>query len=174
MSASILKSTGASVVIIGHSERRHVMGETDEVVREKMGKAREHGLRPILCVGETLEERKSGRTLEVVERQIRKGLEGFGGADLTETTIAYEPVWAIGTGEVATPDQAQEVHAAIRGWLKELGGAIGEDIRIQYGGSVKPSNVDGLMAMPDIDGALVGGASLNADDFATLVGFGNG
>jgi len=171
VSATILRSTGARLVILGHSERRHVMGETDEVVRAKMGKAREHGLRPILCVGETLEEREAGRTLEVVERQVRKGLEGFGAPDLAETTVAYEPVWAIGTGKVATPEQAQEVHAAIRGWLKELGGAVGEDMRIQYGGSVKPSNVNGLMAMRDIDGALVGGASLKADDFAELVGF---
>lgn len=172
ISATILRSTGAKLVILGHSERRHVMGETDEVVRAKMGKARAAGLRPILCVGETLDERKSGSTLAVVERQIRKGLEGLTKEDLAETTIAYEPVWAIGTGEVATPEQAQEVHASIRGWLKELGGPVGEDIRIQYGGSVKPDNVGGLAAMPDIDGALVGGAALQADSFTAIVGFG--
>lgn len=171
VSATILKSTGASHVILGHSERRHVMGETDEVVRTKMGKARAAGLKPILCVGETLDEREAGRTLEVIERQVRKGLEGFGQDDLAETTIAYEPVWAIGTGKVATPEQAQDVHAAIRGWLRELAGPIGEDMRIQYGGSVKPDNVDGLMAMPDIDGALVGGAALNADSFTALASF---
>ncbi|NRA96803.1 MAG: triose-phosphate isomerase [Planctomycetes bacterium] len=172
ISASILRSASAKFVILGHSERRHVMGETDEVVRAKMGKAREAGLKPILCVGETLEERKSGNTLAVVERQLRKGLEGLTSEDLAETTVAYEPVWAIGTGEVATPEQAQEVHAAIRGWLKDLGGPVGEDIRIQYGGSVKPDNVGGLAAMPDIDGALVGGAALKADSFSAIVGFG--
>ncbi len=171
ISAGILRSTGARYVILGHSERRHVMGETDEVIRTKMGKARAAGLRPILCVGETLEERKSGQTLQVVERQLRSGLEGLTKDDMAETTIAYEPVWAIGTGEVATPEQAQEVHGAIRSWLMELGGPIGAEIRIQYGGSVKPDNVDGLMAMPDIDGALVGGAALDADSFARIVSF---
>ena len=174
VSATILRSAGAKYVILGHSERRHVMGESDAVVHAKMGKAREAGLKPILCVGETLDERRAGNTLAVVERQLRKGLEGLTHEDLADTTIAYEPVWAIGTGEVATPEQAQEVHAAIRTWLKELGGPIGEDIRIQYGGSVKPDNVGGLAAMPDIDGALVGGAALTADSFSTIVGVGAG
>jgi triosephosphate isomerase len=172
VSASIILSAGAKLVIVGHSERRHVLGESDETIRAKMGRARASGLSAILCVGETLAERDAGRTLEVCERQIRSGLSGFGKDDLAAITIAYEPVWAIGTGLVATPEQAQDVHGAIRGWLLELGGPVGEDMRIQYGGSVKSGNIDGLMSMPDIDGALVGGASLQADEFAAIVRFG--
>ena len=171
VSASILKSTGARNVILGHSERRHIYGETDEVVNTKMQHALGAGLAPILCVGETQSERESGQTLPVVERQIREGLKGLTKDQLAVTTIAYEPVWAIGTGLVATPEQAQDVHAHIRTLIRELDAPISEDMRILYGGSVKGSNVDGLMAQPDIDGALVGGASLKADDFARIVGF---
>ncbi len=171
ISAPILASAGASLVIVGHSERRHVFGESDADVALRLQAALRHRLRPVLCVGETLEERESGRTLEVVERQVRSALEPVAKDGLAAVTLAYEPVWAIGTGKVATPEQAQEVHAAIRGMLRDMGGAVGEDMRILYGGSVKASNVDGLMAMTDIDGALVGGASLDADEFARIVRF---
>ena len=171
VSAPILRSAGATLVILGHSERRHVFGEGDAVVKEKLHAALENRLDPVLCAGETLEERDAGRTLEVVERQVRAGLSGLDSDALARVTVAYEPVWAIGTGRTATPDQAQEVHAAIRALLRELAGSRGSDLRILYGGSVKPDNVDGLMAMDDIDGALVGGASLKAEDFIRIVRF---
>ena len=171
VSAPILESSGATMVIVGHSERRHGFGETDEDVGARLQAALRHRLLPILCVGETLAEREAGRTLEVVERQVRAGLRDLPRDRLKDVTVAYEPVWAIGTGKVATPEQAQEVHAAIRGWLKEIAGSVGEDMRILYGGSVKGSNVDELMAQSDIDGALVGGASLDVDEFARIVRF---
>ena len=172
VSAPMLVAAGCSHVIIGHSERRQYFGETDESVARKVKAALRHGLTPIICVGETLEEREGGETLKVIARQVRGGLEGLDSAALDGIVVAYEPVWAIGTGKVATPDQAQEVHASIRSILGELAGAgVANGIRLLYGGSVKPDNVDNLMAQDDIDGALVGGASLKAADFARIVGF---
>jgi len=172
ISAKMILSAGAEYVIIGHSERRHIFGETNEMVRDKLDAALAAGLRPILCVGERLEEREAGRTEAVVRDHVESALGGRPAEEVVKTTIAYEPVWAIGTGKTATPGQAQDVHAFIRGlvasgWGTEVAGAV----RIQYGGSVKPDNVDGLMARPDIDGALVGGASLDAGSFERLVKF---
>jgi len=166
VSAWMLAEAGCELVIIGHSERRQHFAETDASVNRKLKAALAAGLSPILCVGETLAERESGTTLDIVRRQLADGLAGIGCEKLT---VAYEPVWAIGTGKVATPEQAQEVHAFIRGWLKERYDAAAEGIRIQYGGSVKPDNVSGLMAQPDIDGALVGGASLKIESFSDIV-----
>ncbi|MEZ6195005.1 MAG: triose-phosphate isomerase [Planctomycetota bacterium] len=172
LSAEILASAGASIVLVGHSERRHVIGEDDALVARKLHRALGAGLDAILCVGETLEEREAGRTLEVVGRQVRTALDGLDAGPLARVVIAYEPVWAIGTGRTATPDMAQEVHAAIRGLVREIAGdEIADGMRIQYGGSVKPDNVDALMAMPDVDGALVGGASLEADGFERIARF---
>ncbi|RMG16328.1 MAG: triose-phosphate isomerase [Deltaproteobacteria bacterium] len=170
VSAPMLKDVGCKFVILGHSERRKYFGEDDALVNRKAHAALAAGLDLIVCVGERLEEREAGRTLEVVERQLRGSLEGFGAAELERTTVAYEPVWAIGTGRTATPQQAQEVHAAIRQVLAELGGeAAASVLRIQYGGSVKPENAADLLAQPDVDGALVGGASLDAEAFAAIV-----
>jgi len=168
VSAPMLAEVGCRHVIVGHSERRQFFGETDESVRKKTGAVLAAGMLPIVCVGETLAEREAGRTLDVVGRQVRGGLAGFGEA-LAAVTVAYEPVWAIGTGKTATSAQAQEVHAAIRLILRELCGALAEGIRIQYGGSVKADNAAELLSQPDVDGALVGGASLKAADFAAIV-----
>ncbi len=164
----MLRELGVSQVILGHSERRSLFGETDEVVRRKVESALAHGLVPIVCVGETLEQRDDGRTLAVVSAQVDAALRGLTPEQGRSLVIAYEPVWAIGTGRVATREQAQEVHAAIRGLIGELGLPAAE-IRILYGGSVKSDNVDGLMAEPDIDGALVGGASLEVEGFTRIV-----
>ncbi len=169
VSAPMLAEIGCRHGIVGHSERRQLFGETDDGVRRKVGALLAAGLRPIVCVGETLAEREAGRTLEVVERQVRGGLAGLGAEALATVTVAYEPVWAIGTGKTATSAQAQEVHAAIRRLLRELGGPVADAIRIQYGGSVKPENARELMSQPDVDGALVGGASLKAGDFLAIV-----
>jgi triosephosphate isomerase len=167
VSAPMLKDLGCDGVILGHSERRQLFGETDEMVGKKLRAALEAGLHPIVCCGETLQEREANQTWAVVSRQLRSALDS---ATAGKVTIAYEPVWAIGTGKVATTAQAQEVHAQIRGLLRELGGAAAADtVRIQYGGSVKPDNAAELLAQPDIDGALVGGASLKADDFARII-----
>lgn len=156
-----------SHVIIGHSERRHIFGESDDDVRRKLDAALGAGLHPIVCIGETLEERKSGETANVLARQ----LAALAGANVTDVvTIAYEPVWAIGTGETATPDVAQEACAFARTQLREHFGAVADEIRIQYGGSVNPGNAVELLALPDIDGALVGGASLKAAQFLDIVG----
>ncbi len=172
ISAGILKSTGASFVVLGHSERRHVMGETNAEVNAKVRAALEAGLKPILCVGETLEQREAEKTSEVINGQVSEGLSGIGRDQMASITIAYEPVWAIGTGKTATPEMAQDVHCDIRELLSEMyEPQVAEDVRIQYGGSVKPDNVDALMAMPDIDGALVGGASMDAASFARIVTF---
>jgi len=169
-SGAMLKDIGCRYVILGHSERRHVMGETDEMVNRKLIKALADGLDPILCVGELLEEREAAQTDEVVRRQVKIGLEGIARDQAERITIAYEPVWAIGTGKTATPDQAQEVHAMIRSLVADLyDKELAEGLRIQYGGSVKPSNAAELMGQADVDGALVGGASLKADDFAGIV-----
>jgi len=169
VSAPMLAEVGCRHGIVGHSERRQLFGETDETVRKKTGALLAAGLRPIVCVGETLAEREAGKTLAVVDRQVRAGLAGLPAASLAAITVAYEPVWAIGTGRTATSAQAQEVHAAIRGILRELAGSVADGIRIQYGGSVKPENARDLMNQPDVDGALVGGASLKAADFVAIV-----
>src|SRR3954447_14627 len=170
VSAAMLKDAGCDGVILGHSERRQLFGETDEGVARKLKAVLGEGLHPIVCVGETLQEREAGRTWEVVSRQVRAALVGLDGAQVSRITLAYEPVWAIGTGRNATAAQAQEVHGQIRGLLREIGGAqVADAVRIQYGGSVKPDNAAELLGQPDVDGALVGGASLKADDFAKIV-----
>ncbi|MFM8635550.1 MAG: triose-phosphate isomerase [Planctomycetia bacterium] len=162
----MLADMGCRYVILGHSERRTLFGETDAIVNVKTKAALAAGLTPIVCVGETLEERESDRTQAVVTTQVHGSLAGLSAADLARVVIAYEPVWAIGTGKVATPEQAQEVHALIRSLLAGLASAdIASQVTIQYGGSVKPDNAASLASQPDIDGALVGGASLKADDF---------
>jgi triosephosphate isomerase len=168
VSAPMLAEVGCRHVIVGHSERRQFFGETDESVRKRVGAVLSAGMLPIVCVGETLAEREAGKTLEVVGRQVRAGLAGLR-EPLAAITLAYEPVWAIGTGKTATSAQAQEVHAAIRAILRELAGGLADAIRIQYGGSVKPENAAELMSQPDVDGALVGGASLKAADFVAIV-----
>ena len=166
VSPPMLLDIGCRYVILGHSERRTLFGETDAQVNAKTKAALAAGLTPIVCVGETLEEREAGRTAAVVTAQVQGSLAGLPAADLEKIVVAYEPVWAIGTGKVATPQQAQEVHALIRSQLAELASAaVAAKVRIQYGGSVKPDNAADLAAQPDIDGALVGGASLKADDF---------
>jgi triosephosphate isomerase len=170
VSAAMLKDVGCTYAICGHSERRHVIGETDEIINSKVLKAIAEGIGPIFCVGELLSQRQAGETLDVVTRQVRMGLEGVTGADIGKVTIAYEPVWAIGTGVVATSAQAQEVHAMIRKLLAEMYDApTAERIRIQYGGSVKASNAKELLGCPDVDGALVGGASLKAAEFVGII-----
>ncbi len=170
ISAAMLKELGVTYVIIGHSERRQYFGETDESVNKRTKAALAAGLQPIVCVGETLAEREAGQTTQVVERQVRAGLAGLTGADWDKLVIAYEPVWAIGTGKTATTAQAQEVHACIRRLLGELAGAeAAAQIRIQYGGSMKPDNAKELISQPDIDGGLIGGASLEAKSFADIV-----
>ncbi|MBN2020507.1 MAG: triose-phosphate isomerase [Sedimentisphaerales bacterium] len=170
ISAAMLKDIGCTYAICGHSERRHVIGETDELINKKVHAAISGGLLPILCVGELLEERKASKTAEVVTRQMKKGLAGLSKEKMSAVTIAYEPVWAIGTGLTATPEQAQDVHALIRNLLAEMfDRKIAGEIRIQYGGSVKPDNARELMQKEDVDGLLVGGASLKADDFVAIV-----
>jgi len=161
---------GAKYVIVGHSERRQYFGETDETVNLRARAAIAAGLTAIVCIGETLEEREAGKLVEVIERQMNVGLKDVTAADCAKLVIAYEPVWAIGTGKTATPDQAQEVHALIRATLAKLVGAeTAETVRIQYGGSMKPSNAAELLAKPDIDGGLIGGAALKAADFAGII-----
>lgn len=171
VSAEMLLDAGCDYVIIGHSERRHLFAETDSGVNKKVKAALSAGLIPILCVGETLSEREGGETFSVIERQLTSGIEGVNITNSDDLVIAYEPVWAIGTGRTATPGQAQEVHAYVRGLLKNIFMDISEGIRILYGGSVKSDNIDELLTEPDIDGALVGGASLKADSFARIVRF---
>jgi len=169
----MLVDAGCSHVIIGHSERRQYFGETEETVNRKIKAALKARLTAIFCIGETLAEREADRTFEVLRTQLTGGLSGLPAADLAKIIIAYEPVWAIGTGRTASDDQAQEAHAFIRGVVAELyDAATAAAIRILYGGSVKPENVKGLMSRTDIDGALVGGASLKADSFAAIVNFG--
>jgi triosephosphate isomerase len=170
VSAAMLKDVGCTYVILGHSERRQFFGETDETVNKRTRAVLKAGMTPIVCVGETLAEREGNRTLEVVERQVAGALAGFSAAEVGGFVLAYEPVWAIGTGRTATSEQAQEVHAAIRAQLGRLydSGTAGR-VRIQYGGSVKADNAAELMGKPDVDGALVGGASLKAGDFAAIV-----
>jgi triosephosphate isomerase (TIM) len=172
ISAAMLLELGCRAAIIGHSERRQLFGETDAGVNRRTKAALAAGLLPIVCVGETLAEREGGETLTVVERQLRGALLDLGEAGIRGVSIAYEPVWAIGTGKTATPDQAQEVHASIRKVVDALADrGTAEAVRILYGGSVKPDNIDELMKQADIDGALVGGASLDAKSFARIVEF---
>jgi triosephosphate isomerase len=166
----MLKELYVRHVIIGHSERRSIYGETDAVINAKIKKAREANLKPIFCIGETLEERDAGKLEDVLRTQVRGGLDGVSEKDLLESVLAYEPVWAIGTGVTATPEQAQEAHAFVRSLLAELyGPEVAGKVRIQYGGSVKPGNSAELMGQPDIDGALVGGASLEPQSFLELI-----
>jgi len=170
VAASMLKNVKCTYVILGHSERRHVFGEQDKFINAKVKAALEAGLLPILCVGELLEERRAKKTKTVVRGQLKKGLAGVGAKDAAKMTVAYEPVWAIGTGVNATPEQAEEVHAYIRGLLEKMfGRKVAEAMRIQYGGSVKPGNAGDLMSQPNVDGALVGGASLKASTFVPIV-----
>jgi triosephosphate isomerase (TIM) len=170
ISADMLKEKGCRYVIVGHSERRQYFGETDETVNRRARAALAAGLLPIVCVGETLAEREAGETFKVIERQIAAGLKDWTGAEWDRLVIAYEPVWAIGTGRTATADQAQEVHAAIRAQLVQLAGAeAAERVRIQYGGSMKPDNAKELMSRKDIDGGLIGGAALQAASFVAIV-----
>lgn len=170
VSGAMLKDAGCDGVILGHSERRQLFGETDEVVRKKLATALRGGLLPILCVGEVLEEREGGRTFTVVGTQLGQALQGLSRDQARQLAIAYEPVWAIGTGRTATPEQAQEVHAFIRERCAAIcDKTVANSIRIMYGGSVKPDNVDSLMAQPDIDGMLVGGASLEVGSFKRIV-----
>jgi triosephosphate isomerase len=172
ISPAMLTDVGCAFVILGHSERRHIFGETDDAVGRKARAACDNGLVPIVCVGETLAERESSRTLEVVERQLERGLRALKPEEVARGVVAYEPVWAIGTGKVATPDQAQEVHAFIR---KRVTASHGEDaaeaVRVLYGGSVTPANAAGIMVQRDVDGALVGGASLKPETFLPIVQF---
>ncbi len=170
ISCQMLKDCCCTYVILGHSERRHVLGETDELINKKLKAAIAGGLMPIFCVGELLEERDAGKTMDVVEGHIRKGLDGLCDERIQAITIAYEPVWAIGTGRTATPEQAQEVHAMIRQLIAAIcDKSVADAMRIQYGGSAKPSNTAELMAQPDVDGLLVGGASLKAEDFSKMI-----
>jgi triosephosphate isomerase len=172
VSPSLLKDVGCQYVIIGHSERRQLFGESDEQVNSKAHALAESDLGIILCIGETLEEREDDRTFDVLRRQIRLGVKKLSTAQMTNVVIAYEPVWAIGTGKTASDEQAQEAHAFIRALVVELyDEQTGNATRILYGGSVKPGNVDSLMNQPDVDGALVGGASLKSEDFARIVNF---
>jgi triosephosphate isomerase len=172
ISPLMLKDLGCQYVIIGHSERRQLFGETDETVNKRMKTALNQGLLPIFCIGETLQEREGGKTFSVIERQLEGGLKGFGGKEIQKVVVAYEPVWAIGTGKTATPQQAEEVHRYIREKLERLyTREIAGEIRIQYGGSVTPENVKGLMNQDNIDGALVGGASLKSETFSRIVRF---
>jgi len=168
ISPSMLRDVGCSYAIVGHSERRQYFGETDETVNRRMKAALGAGLKVIFCIGETLEERRSGKTNDILKRQLSGGLAGL---SVRDVVVAYEPVWAIGTGVTATPEQAQDAHRFIRSELVAAFGPGGGDTRVLYGGSVKPDNVDELMACADVDGALVGGASLKPDSFARLVKF---
>lgn len=170
VSTAMLNDLRVSCVLTGHSERRHVLGEDDELINLKTRAALDDGLWVVLCIGETLDEREAGRTDEVNLRQLRAGLDGVPPEQFRQIVIAYEPVWAIGTGRTATPDDAQAAHAVIRGDLNSVyGEAIAQSTRIIYGGSVKPGNAEGLFSQPDIDGGLIGGASLAAEDFAAIV-----
>jgi triosephosphate isomerase len=170
VSPVMLKDAGCQYVIIGHSERRQFFGESNETVNKKIKAALRCGLTPIVCVGENLQERETNKTFKVIEDHINNGLTDISASDILKLVIAYEPVWAIGTGKTATPDQAQEVHKFIRDLLKNnYGQEAADNVRIQYGGSVKPENITELMNKPDVDGALVGGASLKVESFSVIV-----
>ena len=170
ISGAMLKELKVEYVVVGHSERRQYFGETDETVNKRVAAALAHRIRPIVCVGETLEERETGKTEEVLFRQITEGLKGFKSKDFDKIVIAYEPVWAIGTGKTATKEEADETIGYIRRTIaKTVSKNIAEKVRIQYGGSMNPKNASELMSMPEIDGGLIGGASLKAEDFAKVV-----
>lgn len=170
VSVSMLRDIGCTHVILGHSERRHVMGETDAQINAKTKASLEGGLVVVLCVGELLSEREAGETEAVLDRQMAGGLDGISESDLARVVIAYEPVWAIGTGKTATPDQAETAHAHLRSWVAQrYSAAAAEQIRILYGGSVKPDNAETLLSQGNVDGALVGGASLKADLFGPII-----
>lgn len=170
ISPQMLRDVGCTWTIVGHSERRQYFGESDEFLNAKLRFALESGLKVMYCIGETLEERRTGEMNNVLTRQVSEGLKGLKEPDFGNLAIAYEPVWAIGTGVTATPEQAQEAHGFVRGLVREhFGESVAERLRIQYGGSVKPDNAADLMRMPDVDGSLVGGASLKANDFAAIV-----
>ncbi len=170
ISVPMLKDVGCTYVLVGHSERRNIFGETDSVINKKLISVLKAGLRPVLCVGELLEEREAGKTFDVVESQIIRGLAGVDEREVSKVVIAYEPVWAIGTGRTASPSQAQEVHKFIREKMEQkYNKDIAKELRILYGGSVKPENVDDLMKEEDIDGLLVGGASLKVDSFKRII-----
>ena len=171
IAASMIKEAGAQFVILGHSERRHLYHESDELIHSKLKQAAKEGLVPVLCIGETLQERESGQTEAILERQMRSALTDLSADDLSNLIVAYEPVWAIGTGKTATPDVAEQAHQLCRDVLSEIfGSAFAENRPILYGGSVKPSNVKELLSEPNIDGALVGGASLDVKSFSQLLG----
>jgi triosephosphate isomerase len=170
VSPPMLAKLNVHYVIVGHSERRQLFGETDETVNKKVKAVLKHGMSPIVCVGETLEEREAGHTGHKVDGQTRAAFDGVKAADAARCVVAYEPIWAIGTGRNATPEDADETCGqGVRAVLRDLYGGVADEIRVQYGGSVKPGNIAELMAKPDIDGALVGGASLDADDFARII-----
>jgi triosephosphate isomerase len=172
VSSDMLLSVGCEYVIIGHSERRHFFGETDDFVNKKIKKALSAGLKPVFCIGETEQEREDGKTFSLLDKQIKEGLKDLFSLEPENLVIAYEPVWAIGTGKTATTDQAQEAHRFLRQVLHDVyGDALAGSLRIVYGGSVKPANIDSLMAMTDIDGALVGGASLDPATFAEIINY---
>ena len=172
ISPEMLKDVGCQYVIVGHSERRQYFHETDETVNKKILASLKEGLKPILCVGETLEQREKGKTLFTVRRQVEEGLKNISNGQMKDVTIAYEPIWAIGTGKTAMPEQAEEVHNSIRDLLYEIFNLQAvQETRIIYGGSVKPNNIDNIMAQPNIDGALVGGASILAEEFSRIVKF---
>jgi triosephosphate isomerase len=172
VSPLMLKEVGCHYVIIGHSERRQFFGETDETANRRIKAALAQGLKVIFCIGETLREREEGKTFSVIERQVEDGLKNLSDKEMENIVIAYEPIWAIGTGKTATPGQAEEVHRFIRGKIEKLySQEVSEEIRIQYGGSVTPENIKGLMEQANIDGALVGGASLKAESFSKIVRF---
>ena len=170
ISAEMLRDLYVNFVILGHSERRQYFGETNKSINLKVLAAVQNNLKPIYCIGETLEERESGKTLEVVKTQVKEGLANFPLSEVDNLVLAYEPVWAIGTGKTATDEMAQEVHGYVRGLLVDLfGDAAGSGVRILYGGSMKPENASGLLSQPDVDGGLIGGASLNAKSFCAIV-----
>ena len=172
ISPPMLQDLGVGMAIIGHSERRHIFGEDDAMINRRLHGALAGTIRPVLCIGETLAEREAGHTFQVLESQTRLGLTGVDGGQMAEVVLAYEPVWAIGTGKTASKEQAQEVHAFVRQLLATIFEKnIASTVRILYGGSVKPDNIDELMAQPDIDGALVGGAALKAESFARIIQF---
>lgn len=173
VSPEMLADCGCTHVLIGHSERRRVIGETDELINRKLKAALEFNLNPVLCIGEILEEREANKTFAVVDQQLKRGLSGVRPEQMRNVTIAYEPVWAIGTGKVATPQQAEEVHAHIRSTLTTIcGNDLAQSQRIQYGGSVNSGNAKGLLSMPNVDGALVGGACLKVDEFTQIINTG--
>ncbi|WP_020401754.1 triose-phosphate isomerase [Gracilimonas tropica] len=170
ISGSMLTESGCNYVIIGHSERRQYFGETDETVNKRVHKAIEHKLAPIVCVGESLEQRQKEEHFELVKNQVKKALEGVSEAEVRDVVIAYEPIWAIGTGETATPEQAQVMHEYIRTVLSDLySEEVADQINILYGGSMKPANAKELLSQPDVDGGLIGGASLDADSFSEII-----